>query len=90
MSASAIKTCRVIHAEHQHEWSEMYDRYSRDMKEARAREFPIGCKVRWTANGGHCSGIVTRHPEFTPDKITVRNAKSKAEYEKQVFELEHE
>lgn len=91
MSACAIKSCLEIWREHNRAWSKLYDDYQADMTEARAREFPIGAKVKWPANGScRVSGTVVGHPRFSPDRVTVKNSKSGASYDKEIKELEHE
>lgn len=83
-----LKTCKEIKAEHTAAWDAVYDRYRTDMAAAKAREFPVGTRVKFQHGLNWIEAEVVELMLCLPDQVEVRNVKSKTKRTIETYKLE--
>lgn len=84
-----MKTCKELYQDREQAWHTAWTTYNAEIGPAVKREFPIGSKVRFSHGLKKIKGVVTKHgPDYSPDKVIVRNTKTGTEWEKEARELE--
>jgi hypothetical protein len=82
------KTCKQLWRDRENAWHSLWNRYHAEIGEARAREFPVGTKVKFSHGNKEVNGVVMELSSVFPDKIKVRNVNTGTVWDLEVQCLE--